>query len=501
MRADWRFLLPWGAERAPIIRVPDARRAAWMEDDGWAVADGEADAVAVEEGPGLASIVDGERPRHLVVWRSGAGLTARSPLLGAAPTLPGYRTRAYLPLPTDARPRTYLPLDSDARPVVAQWLAARLPGPLAATAARVLQTIGRHRPGVVLVAERLDADGDADPTAAAPTTPDLAAAAHDPPCVFVVTTSGHDEGSRAVRVRYEPAADGEWTAVVEKYANRPRYGANNTGEQEALGEVRRRLPADLAAAVPEPLGTDTSAGVTRVRESHLPGPTMAQALGPRSRPGAAEAALDTGLGWLDAVHEATARPLIWTEAATDEWLRRPLAALPGDLPLSASLRSLIAAVAAEAEGATVATVLRHYDPGPWNVILGPRLGVIDWENRPPRPGDRRGLALSDHLYHVGYWRHLVVGTGTLDEERSVSGLVSADGRRARWAVEAGRRRLHASADRLGVDRRAIPALWVHNWLEQAVFTSTRRPDGSPGAGVEYLAWAGADGAPLRAHWG
>ncbi|MEM9613214.1 MAG: hypothetical protein AAGA59_09780 [Actinomycetota bacterium] len=505
MRADWRFLLPWDRERAPLIRVPDGRRAAWMVDDGWAVPPehpAEVDAVAVEEGPELDRVVAEERPALLVIWRRahGDGLRRRRPVLGPLSAPADYRTRTYLALPDAAEPRTYLPLDPEARPVIADWLAARLPVPtaVAAVLAQGMQAVGRRRPGAGVGAERLTGADGAD----AATTGDAAEpGGDDSGPATVVTTSGHDEGSRAVRLRYRPGPDGEATAEVEKFANRPRYGDNSTGEQEALAEVRRRLPAQLAAAVPEPLGTDTLAGVTRVRESHLPGPTMAQALSRRTRPAPAEAALRTGIGWLDAVHEATAQPVRWTEAETEAWLRRPLADLPDDASRSASLRSLIEAVAARADGAQVATVLRHYDPGPWNLILGPRLGVIDWENRSPRPPDRRGPALGDHLYLSCYWRHLVVGAGSLDDERAASGLVEPVERRARWAVEASRRRVLASAEALGVDRRAIPALWVHNWLEQAVFTSLRRPDGAPGSGVEYLAWAGSDGAPLFARWG
>ncbi|MEL7156546.1 MAG: hypothetical protein AAFN30_08100 [Actinomycetota bacterium] len=489
MRADWRFLVPWDEERAPTILVGADRRAAWMEEDGWAVSEGPADVVAVDDGPALEAVAAGAR--HLVVWTKPAGWwradggwarTAR-PL-----DLPEHRCRTYLPLPASGQPRTYLPLDPDAGDVVADWLGARLPAAAAGLArpgSRLLGALGRRR-GVVIVAtaapggSRAEGDGG-------------------PPPVFVVATSGHDEGSRAVRVRLDRTPDGGRRAVVEKFTNRPRYRANSDGEQAALAAVRAALPAPLAAAVPEPLGIDVRAGATRVTESYLPGPTMAQALGPRSRRRVAVAALDRALRWFDGVHRVTGEPFCWSTESTERWLDAPLEAL-GEHGDCGRLRSLVAAVAERAEGGRAATVLRHYDPGPWNLVLGPDLGVIDWEARPPRPVDRRGLALADHLYLLCYWRHVVVGTRSRADEWAVSGLTPPTTSRRRWAVTAGRSRLLAAADALGVDRRVVPALWVHNWLEQAVFTARRRPDGRPGVGIDHLRWAGPDGEHLLALW-
>lgn len=494
MRADWRFLLPWDQERAPIIRVPDGRRAAWMVDDGWAVAPAAGDdstaaavdAVAVEEGPELARLLSEERPSVLVVWRPPVGPRQ---WLSAGRSLPGYETVSFLPVPSAAAPKTYLPLHPDARSVLIGWFADRLPGPslLAAFAARAATVIG-HRREIVQVARRLEP---------APADQSEVTAVLEPG--VIVTTSGHDEGSRAVRLRLPgPAGDGTFGAsteasatgpIAEKFVNRPRYASSSAGEQAALARVHEALPASLASAVPQPLGVDTRYGATRAVESLLPGPTMAQALGPRSSRRRCVAALDRALAWFDDLHQATAATSVWSPEDSEAWLRTPLAALAADLPSRPALTRLVDRVAQEAEGRPVATVLRHYDPGPWNLILGDRLGVIDWENHEPRPADRIGLALCDHQYLITYWRHLVVGSTSLADEQQVSGAIVPSGRRRRWAVEEGITRLRASADRLGVDRQLLGALWVHNWLEQAAFTSARRPDRDPGRVLTYLEWA------------
>ncbi len=474
MRADWRFLVPWDEERAPTIRLDPGRPEPWMEDDGWAVTTGPADIVATTGRVGslATEAIQPARggPSRRIAWvdRRGSGLDE----------LPdGHRRRHYLPVPRSG-PRTYLPLDH--RPAIRWWLNQRL-GPRLGAASRpmaaVVARVGRRLPGTVAVT----------------TGPDVGP--WPPPVTdVVVTTSGHDEGSRVVRLMTGDDGRPQW---VEKLANRPRYESETEHEQATLGQVGRQLPPDLAEAVPRALGLDRVAGIVRGRESHCDGPTMAQAVGrltPRAR---AEAALERAAAWLVEADRATARSGTWAESESEEFLRSPLAELEtfAGRPLD-EVRLLAERAAERADGTSMARSFRHYDLGPWNLIIGERLGVVDWELEPPRPADRIGLAGADLLYLATYWRHLVVGARSAADERAVSGFATPSTRRGRWAGRASRAIVERSFRSTGLDLDALPAIWVHNWLEQAVFTANRRPDGDPGPALGYLELAASNPAPL-----
>ena len=491
MRADWRFLMPWSAERAPIIRLAPRRCAPWMVSDGWAQPEGgddgqrSADVVAVGTGAELAAVLgQAEPPERLVVLGDGFDLRAllkpwppRRPV--SLPTR--YRTRHYLAVPPTSQPKTYLPLGPEAAGLQ-RWLAARLPGPLRWSAPGLAWVVIHAQPllpAVVTIAVDRSVDRSADR--------DRGSDGLGPP--LLVTTSGHDEGSRVVVLPLDH--DGRPTRV-DKLANRPCYDANNSGEQEALRVARLAVSPAIAAAVPQPLGAARRAGTLVVSESYIDGPTMAQALGRRTPRRRAADELRRAVSWLVAVHQATARPLVWGPGHGERLLYQPLTAIEqaigADLP---EVRALVRHVNDAADGGRAAVALRHYDPGPWNLIMGTRLGVIDWEQRSPRPDDRRGLAGADLHYLLTYWRHLVTGARSLDDEKAASGLVPTSNSRRRWASTVSRKVAGDAFEAMGLDRRVAPAVWVHNWLEQAWFTTLRRPDAQPGRSLDYLRWAAA----------
>ena len=479
MRADWRFLVPWHDERAPVIRVDADRREAWMEADGWAVDRGPADVVATTHAttPSLSGPADSpspngsgadgsSEPRHLITWVTGFG---RGP---AVPIPAGHRVRRYLPVPRVAQPRSYVPLDHV--PALSRWLAPRLPHRvLARPLAITVRLIGPLLPGTVIVAT--SPDGDTWP---------------EPATDVLVTTSGHLEASRVVR--FLVGDDGE-PLVVEKLSNRPEYDFYSTDEQRSLALVARSLPSEMAGTFPQPLGRDQVAGSVRVRESYCPGLTISQTLSRWTTRARAEQVLNDAAGQLLDVQRATQRPGVWTEIESEEFLRQPLGELRErtGLPLVAVGR-LVDAVAELADSAAMARSFRHYDPGPWNLVLGSRVGMVDWELGPPRPDDRIGLAGADLLYLITYWRHLVVRTRTLRDEARVAGLLPPGTRRYRWAFEASQAVLRQSFAASGLSSESGPAIWVHNWLDHAVHQLHRRPSSVGGRALVYLEDAAAD---------
>jgi hypothetical protein len=107
-----------------------------------------------------------------------------------------------------------------------------------------------------------------------------------------------------------------------------------------------------------------------------------------------------------------------------------------------------------------------------------------------------GLGGADQLYFAKYWLHIALETGSVDEEllafTFLGGAPQASAARA----------LEDSLSRLGVDRRFVPLLTVHLWLETALYTATRRAEhgGDPGSAARYLEALAARRSELMQFW-
>ena len=144
---------------------------------------------------------------------------------------------------------------------------------------------------------------------------------------------------------------------------------------------------------------------------------------------------------------------------------------------------------------------RHFDLGPWNVVVSPdsSLTVIDWELGPPRTTEQTGPAGADQLYFAKYWLHIALDTQSVEAEltgfpflapggplRSDHLNGSVDPRRTAQLA------LLDSLSRLGLAPAFMPLLTAHVWVEAALYTIERRralgiEPGSPGRYLDAVA--------------
>ncbi|MEM9650502.1 MAG: phosphotransferase [Actinomycetota bacterium] len=550
-RADWRFLLP-GASSQPVTHVllvgerqtttaadtrePDAESGqesgaesgAESNEEHPLVADGWAAHVSVD----LNTIPAELPPPDLVVVWPGAAVESAVAFAADAATVVvkldrGWRSRLeriralraagfeprdhYLVTPNLAEAKRYVSLDrSDA----IGWLLAP-PPPVAGTAGR-LRRFG-HRLVISAVSNAVSVAASIPMLAAVvggathglviasrgghrPNTSDGA----EPPPVLM--TSGHDEGSRAVLVDLDHQPGDSPT--VTKLSPRPRYNGNADAEADVIGDLRMRMHGDRAAnaerLLPE-IETTVEVGRLRGTRERYAGRWTASDLGNRV-PNGRVPMLHRVLSAIDDFTLATAaEPVPWsdqlfTEHVTDLFDR--YRTITGPAENLDALQAALAERSADLAGVPFPTAQRHYDLGPWNVVVnddGDRLTIIDWELTPPRTPGRPGPAGADQLYFTKYWLHLAMESTSIDDELTAFPFIA--GRPQAAAADA----VAESLTRLHLDRRFVPLVTTHVWLEKALYTAARRSDadgtpGDAGSATRYLTTLAARRDELLAFW-
>lgn len=515
MRPDWRFLLPSGPRRHLLVVGEAGRRWQFLVEDEWVerltttVDDAarsvvEPDIVVVDGDVDPAPALAVAGPHALAVLALGRRPTERARRVGAL-TGAGFAIRArYLATPNLAQATRLVPID---RPDALRWLLAPPPpvagvdtglrrrlqsGAVEAGAgllglgarraeARLSSLFGAGAEGLV-VAERSSGSTNTAPP--------------------ILMTSGHDEGSRAVVV--DPPGDGR-TGRVIKIAPRPRYNRNVEAEVDVIAATRNRLGPDLAEVLPSILDTVEVDGLIASVEGYGGRWTVADLC--HRVPAARAPMLERLLALADRLAAATvdAEAGPWTADRFDQLIGNRFDQLADLAPRSPSLTALRVQLAERSrslEGVELPMVQRHYDLGPWNVVVsddGTALTIIDWELAPPRVLGAAGPAGADQIYAVKYWLHAAMATESMTDELSAFEFLDpARGTGSRNTDQAPDPRpmaaaaLRRSLTRLAVDPRFVPLLTVYTWLEKALYTAARRagsagstgPD--PGPALAYL---------------
>lgn len=312
----------------------------------------------------------------------------------------------------------------------------------------------------------------------------------EPPQILM--TSGHDEGSRAVLVSLPT----EWTpGTVTKMSPRPRYNSNADAEAEVIDAVRSQIvssgSSDAADLLPTIEPAIADGGLRGAKESYA-GRWTATDLCNRvvaSRTPVLREVLDA----IDRFSLATvSKTAPWTAELFDEYIGDLLVQYRETIGWSKTLEAFAVAMADRSNqmlGEPIPLVLRHYDLGPWNVVFSDSqaggskdLTIIDWELAPPRRIGQVGLGGADQLYFTKYWLHIAMETRSVDEELEAFEFVA--GASQNIAATA----LTHSLDRLVINRRFVPLLAAHLWLEAALYTKDRRAEngGDPGSPARYV---------------
>ncbi len=556
-RADWRHLLPPrptedGRTLAILSGLGEAGDWRWLVEDGWVdrIEDrlpevGGAEAEVIVLGP--APAVELERQLDAAVAALGDGgalclLVAggKSPISASRhlrlarrlrrlglPTL-----RRHLAIPDAASATRFIPLD---HPGGMGWLAGPDPALDAASvpsSRRRLRDLAGRAGGVtphllgdlILVATAADV-GD---------WPEA-----------VVVTSGVDEGSRSVLLPFD-GPDATTPAAVIKVASRPRYRANGHREHRLLQVIHPRV--DPAGLVPEPLDEIEVDGLPAVVESYAGRWTADDVL--REQTGLAERAelLEILLGSVTALNRTGLGSERWNDDGFEAHIGRwfdDLDRIEGPSPSRVALRAALGARSDQLVGHDLPVGLRHFDLGPWNLVLadapadrstedrsagasartvGGAAGasspvtVVDWELVPPREV-AFGPIGTDQLYLCKHWLHIAEGCQTVADEQSAFAFLARSGTDPAWAVgtagteagaaarigavadgvdgvdgaEAAKRlaktALTAMAVDVGLPLGFLPLLEASVWAEAASFTARRQRGngGDGGSPARYLA--------------
>ncbi|MEL6891286.1 MAG: glycosyltransferase [Actinomycetota bacterium] len=383
----------------------------------------------------------------------------------------------YWVLPDAATPRRHVPLDHRG---AIRWYLDRLLIPAGAVQ-RVLRRLVRTLPWLTPLAARHHAIVVARRPGARPAfaafdvgggDPRLGSTS-EPADRAIVMTSGHDLGSRTIVMPFEPGA-GSPSRVV-KIAGSTALNEATRREHDALVAVRSLMPVELAASVPTPLLLDVWRERAVAVETCVDGPTLdvAMRLGDER---IAISWLEQVGEWLVAFHRHTAERVVLDEAMVDQWFAAPFARYcdTGDDPLVAALLDRAASHALGLVGTEVPLVRRHVDLAPWNIVTSDGgIGVLDWESAGGRPADGRGLPFCDLDYFIKFWLHVVLRADDEAQQDGLFGLlapVPSTGPRIAAAVD---RQLDRYVDVLDLDRRLLPSLSVHGWVEQCLYGADR----------------------------
>ena len=259
-----------------------------------------------------------------------------------------------------------------------------------------------------------------------------------------------------------------------------------------LGRLQAELPPALTATVPRPMGDFEWRGRSVGVEAAFDGPTLAVLMIEQSTPDEQTRRLRQVGTWLSDIHEATRRPGRWDGEAHERWILQTTNRARSELELTGPVEQFLGRLEAASRalvGLELPTVRRHFDLGPWNIIVTENgLGVVDWEYGRSRSTDGFGLPLCDLEYFVKYWLHSAAQARDLDDEISLFHCIhDGQGRRTQRLLAAARSEIYRSCIATGVDRRFVPVLGAYEWIEQAVNRADRSR--TLGGGANRLASA------------
>ncbi|MFL6200704.1 MAG: glycosyltransferase [Thermoanaerobaculia bacterium] len=258
---------------------------------------------------------------------------------------------------------------------------------------------------------------------------------------------------------------------VLKVPRHPAFNGKTLREQEVLAQVRSRLDAETARAVPEPRGTERHGEAVAFVESYAPGRSLILT-------GGKESDLRLAAEWLTRFHLQTLlRREPWDGREVEESFaafrlcvgaglapaREGVNPSPTSLKLKEeALFELALDRSKELRGLPFPIVWRHRDFTPWNLLRDRRgrLSVLDWEGAQP------GLALCDLLHFVSHWDELAAGAVAPQARLRAFSL----------GAPASRRQVTRYCERLGIDPRFIPLLLVYTRVEIALRSPTRTFD-------------------------
>lgn len=419
-------------------------------------------------GPGATAVIEIDRKQR---GSRRLDLRAVDRRLGASGAR---RVSAHMVAPSFAAPSRFLPLD---HPRALRWylrtlVVAATPSMRAAqiAAAAVLATPGASRiPGAltsrILVVARRALGSDAG-------APPLGSPHGRPGDRVLVLTSGYDPASRAVALPFASAASRP--TFVVKVAASASAAAGTIGEHDRLSELQTSLPVDLARSLPVPLETTTVAGQAARVQTCADGRSMSASIAGWGRSARRRRRdLDDVADWLSRFGVATR-----VEAAngdTASWMAT-FDAFTREVAVPARVTELTGAAARAAVSSGLAgfSVEQHHDSGPWNVYVGRRPFMIDWELDALRPSGSVGPALADVLYLATYWYFQTQGVSSPDDEPAA--LVELFG--SHTPGNQGARAVRSAVDRAlqsaALPRTAVPAALGALWAERAVYTRRRR---------------------------
>lgn len=547
-RADWRFLLADRPRRHLLILdgpdspdpAKDPDRWRWLVDDGWvdrvstsiaaATEDGAdqpdrsgqaiptvpPDVVYVGLGASTAAGLAAAGPSCAVVIEHGRSPVERRQGLQAIRAAGGFdEVHRVLVTPDLDGPKRFVPLGVDGG---LDWLLGGPPKLPEHGRSFSRSVTGHLRAAAVDVAAKATGSAAADLMGAALGPGLLIATRGDEPVAAVLSktggsvlvTSGHDEGSRVVLIPVGPESPrGPGGVAVTKIAPRPGYNGNIDAELARVRTLQGRIAASGNTTIDGLLPTvdgPFDRGPLRSSTESYAGRWTASDLCYRM-PETRDEVLQRVIEAIDQFSMATIREhLTWSpdhfERRLGSLFDRYEELVGPDRSLD-RLRRILGERSDLLNGTVIPLADRHFDLGPWNVVIGPdsAMTIIDWELGPPRSVDQAGLAGGDQLYFIKYWLHIAMGLRSVDEELTGFLFLAPDSepddpRHTATTVFA------ESLDRLGIPAPFVPLLTAHIWLEAGLHTIERRrasgiESGSPG---RYLTTVARHGDRLLDFW-
>lgn len=520
-RADWRFLLPTplgGRFQHLLLLGGSAQLGGWLVDIGFADSwscqpsvDPKADVVAVLDGadvdiryvinqlkPGGVLYYESNRLRHTNVAAS--PIRIHSVLEAAGCKVQG----TYVVRPSFTSAALYLPVDA---PHALAWYVGSL-YPASTLKQRLLEwglrastglrtdRFATVAPFVALVATR-GASAIRLPTVLQ--CPEIAALMGEGPgnpIVPIMLSYGDN------RILLLPLAREEREPrLIVKVPRLATFNDRNHNEQATLREVRAMVDSSLRRSIPKPLGRATLGDISVNAESFVPGESLLRSSGMWGRSIRHKIEdLHRAGDWLCAFHEQTTTHIItWSESAYQEHVATLLHEYQQSFGMTDQEELLFSNLQRHSQllaGCQIPIVWQHRDFNIWNVVRdGDEIGVIDWE------GGQRGLPLLDLLHFAAHWVAAVQRAVTIEARLlSFERLFLRQEPHPDRATRAVNQVIHQYCNQLGIDRKFLPVLLVHTWLELVLRRKQQQDDmretrATPRENNQYLSYI----AVLAAH--
>jgi hypothetical protein len=266
-----------------------------------------------------------------------------------------------------------------------------------------------------------------------------------------------DSGDRATCLWFPPGDTAP--RVVTKIPKSEAFVERTRREQLAMVDLHRRLPEDIAEALPTPLGLSPWGEVTASRESVVPGVSFAT----RCRRGRrhidnARRDLLAASDWLARFHIATRNDEMDVACEVvdlcDQYLAR--FGCPGS-----GMIDVIRAAAPHLP--PIRSVIRHPDFNVWNLVRdGNRIHVIDWEGAAPGP------PLCDLVQFTVHWHECATRRRPHMPDEDGLRVLLAERSHAAWADAAVADVFNRYMSRLGIADEWFDVLAVTAWVERAL---------------------------------